>query len=1358
MDGFDEEAFKKFFPSSFGKQEKKTDLTVQFDRSKRTDVKSNDEDEDEFPVSHELVLKTHEKAVTTLSVDLPGGRLVSGSADCTIKLHDFPSMTPSTLRAFKSIDPSAKKNAAAQETHSVHFVAFNPISPSQMLVVPATPQPKILDRDGNVLTEFVKGDMYLRDMHNTKGHVSEVTSGAWSPTDYNLCATAGTDSTVRIWDVNVGRNQKEVIAHKSRAAGSAGRAKITAVAWASPKQGGANVLVAAGLDGSLVMWSGDGPYTRPAAEVRDAHTRGTWTSGLDVSADGRLVVTKGGDDTIKLWDTRKFKQPITSVTHQSSSIHYPTSNIKFSPTGTNIITGSETGHLHILNPATLKPELVSPVTPGSPLITVLWHEKLNQILTGSANAETHVLYNPTMSTKGAVLVMSKAPKRRHIDDDPSLTTDISQGFSGDSVVVGANGVPQSAAQSWSARHPTIGLTVSGRPRDPRRPHLPAQTPFAKSQPDEKHIRENIPLSSMRDEDPREALLKYAEKAEKDPIFTKAWAKTQPKTIYAEVSDEEEERPEKKKMRRDRRCSGSTVGHDLVMRMIAHAHVITSVQTSNKLAAGPFPDEELARLLQTATAPPRRRQGKPEVCVALLFLAPPRTAPLRQRGSAEKGTPGYPSQALDSNGIHTIQHGASKTSALGRYAHVRIDQEAEGERVRMRSRRHLSASTYGSIDVPYRDDPDHESYEQFENGQHAQEYTNDRYQFYNDQETGDPDNTDHSVISDHTLRPNDGDATHGDRPSYLHSPYWWAGIVLMSLGELGNFLAYGFAPASIVSPLGVVALISNCMIAPFLLKEKFRARDFWGVVIAVAGAVVVVLSAETSETKIGPHDIWVMITKWEFELYLGLTTALIIILMYLSGKYGSRTILIDLGLVGLFGVASLLSFTLWHVITFPISYLLVAVLVFSALMQVRYINRALQRFDSTQVIPTQFVLFTLSVIIGSAVLYRDFESATLSRALKFVGGCALTFLGVYFITSGRVRHEDELSYGDEDEEAGVRFLDRERYRDSIDEPSALDRRAQKPNNVVVSGPSQLRSSRNSTHSTTSEGQSLSTPKGLLSPAGSDQDESISEDYLSQELATPSPPVPSQSLTSNPWALSEHAGEPDSRPSLPVQESIPATPQGRQLQVAQTPPLLFRFPSAPTTDESPSSEITGHHDQSTNSLQPPADARTPTQRRRSTPRTPQSSSRNSVTLRLTLGSLITPLSSTLSAVVADSLLRGEGNSVKHQRSKSAKTRRLAAAPLIADAFNGENHDTGLVADSQRMDSTTDIRPINSRQTTNADVINSKSDTNAASSMRARSFSDSISGHLAWLGGTLLGSKNSFRAAQQNEDVPSSHAPES
>ncbi|KAF2714841.1 DUF803-domain-containing protein [Pleomassaria siparia CBS 279.74] len=279
-------------------------------------------------------------------------------------------------------------------------------------------------------------------------------------------------------------------------------------------------------------------------------------------------------------------------------------------------------------------------------------------------------------------------------------------------------------------------------------------------------------------------------------------------------------------------------------------------------------------------------------------------------------------------------------------------------------------------------------------------------------------------------------------SYLKSPYWWAGIILMTTGEAGNFLAYGFAPASIVSPLGVVALISNCIIAPFMLKEPLRKRDGLGVLVAVGGAVTVVLSANDNNPKLGPHEIWDLITRWEFETYLGITAGVIICLMFASNKYGDKNILIDLGVVGLFGgftalstkgVASMLSYTLWRAITFPVTYLLASILIFTAIMQIKYINRALQRFDATQVIPVQFVTFTLSVILGSAILYRDFERTSGEDAGKFVGGCALTFTGVWLITSGRSRrnNEDDENREPEGEEA-INLADGERYHDDADD--------------------------------------------------------------------------------------------------------------------------------------------------------------------------------------------------------------------------------------------------------------------------------------------------------------------------------------
>ncbi|MCJ1392547.1 hypothetical protein MMC18_005415 [Xylographa bjoerkii] len=412
-------------------------------------------------------------------------------------------------------------------------------------------------------------------------------------------------------------------------------------------------------------------------------------------------------------------------------------------------------------------------------------------------------------------------------------------------------------------------------------------------------------------------------------------------------------------------------------------------------------------------------------------------------------------------------------------------------------------------------------------------------------------------------------------TYLKSPYWWAGILLMTTGEAGNFLAYGFAPASIVSPLGVVALVSNCIIAPYLLKERFRRRDFLGVIVAVAGAVTVVLSAKNSETKMGPQDLWAAITRWEFEVYLGITAGLIVALMWASGKYGGKSILIDLGLVGLF--------------------------VSTALLQIRYVNRALQRFDSTQVIPTQFVLFTISVIVGSSILYRDFESATLDRVGKFVAGCALTFLGVYLITSGRsgdANNEDEDS---EDEEQMIGLIDEEVQHEetarSGDEGSN-DRRKSQMNVTFDDGTS------TSTHRRLSRQQSHTQHSGPQTPRRFNSGTSSGHG----RPLTPPETNPDSPLLQNPWASS--------------QEYL----SGRQ-------PLL-------STISSPVVPSIGHvHRPSasrghSNQLEPPRADR------------PLTMTRNSIS-RMFPGPLISPLSSSLSAVVADNLRRGLDSPIRPRR---------------------------------------------------------------------------------------------------------------
>lgn len=458
-----------------------------------------------------------------------------------------------------------------------------------------------------------------------------------------------------------------------------------------------------------------------------------------------------------------------------------------------------------------------------------------------------------------------------------------------------------------------------------------------------------------------------------------------------------------------------------------------------------------------------------------------------------------------------------------------------------------------------------------------------------------------------------------------------------------------------------------------------------------------------------------------------------------------------------GVSSLLSFTLWHVITFPITYLLVFVLVSSALLQIRYINRALQRFDSTQVIPTQFVLFTLSVIIGSAVLYRDFESMTAQRAAKFVGGCGLTFLGVYFITSGRIRSDDESTFSTEDEEETIGLLNGERYHDRLDmSPPSHQLRGAKP---LHTGPGVAgEAGRSPPGSLLSQGidgvnENELTPRGVLSAAPSSPSGSLTaESNLSgPSLDGPSPLRP-PSRMSNPWAESQ---DQTLTPKSDTEIYRVVTPPRQADTQGQESTVLLRFPPAPDTDgPSPNGMAAALRRASTPAL---GDQHNASSQEQPTT-TPSRRLRDSMSHRFSPGPLIPTLCGGFSAVVAESLRRGDGSPFKDRsRRRMGRRRQLEGAfyqtPTRSDLAdldaNVASRNSALTIANARLQSATSLAtpPPEAGQSTPAlptEIYTTPTQKTDEESKRLRSLSDSWSGGLAWLGSALRkGSQANFES---------------
>lgn len=127
--------------------------------------------------------------------------------------------------------------------------------------------------------------------------------------------------------------------------------------------------------------------------------KNTDTGSVTFSIDGRTLLTRGGDDTVKctfcdtfsrgtalnhhvlVWDVRAFKKPL--AIHSGVTTLYPQTNAIFSPDEKYIVTGSgatikgQRGKLIFLKRDTL--EVERQVDMDNTVVRVVWHSKINQV-------------------------------------------------------------------------------------------------------------------------------------------------------------------------------------------------------------------------------------------------------------------------------------------------------------------------------------------------------------------------------------------------------------------------------------------------------------------------------------------------------------------------------------------------------------------------------------------------------------------------------------------------------------------------------------------------------------------------------------------------------------------------------------------------------------------------------------------------------------------------------------------------------------------------------------------------------------------------------------------------------------------
>ncbi|XP_032808827.2 NIPA-like protein 3 isoform X1 [Petromyzon marinus] len=247
--------------------------------------------------------------------------------------------------------------------------------------------------------------------------------------------------------------------------------------------------------------------------------------------------------------------------------------------------------------------------------------------------------------------------------------------------------------------------------------------------------------------------------------------------------------------------------------------------------------------------------------------------------------------------------------------------------------------------------------------------------------------------------------------YLHSKLWWTGLLLMLLGELGNFAAYGFAPVSLIAPLGAITVIASGIIAVFFLKEACRASDLLGAALGLAGTYLLVTFAPSDQQQLTGDNVVQYTISWAFLLYLLLEIVLFSTLLYFNLKLGITDIVVCLLLAALMGSITVISVkAVSGMVTLsargnmqldhPIFYVMFVVMVATAVAQVSFLREAMCHHDSIHVVPINHVFFTTSAIIAGAIYYQEFYGTTVLNVTMFLFGCLLSFMGVFLITRNR----------------------------------------------------------------------------------------------------------------------------------------------------------------------------------------------------------------------------------------------------------------------------------------------------------------------------------------------------------------------
>lgn len=229
-------------------------------------------------------------------------------------------------------------------------------------------------------------------------------------------------------------------------------------------------------------------------------------------------------------------------------------------------------------------------------------------------------------------------------------------------------------------------------------------------------------------------------------------------------------------------------------------------------------------------------------------------------------------------------------------------------------------------------------------------------------------------------------TAGDAHAYLKSPMWWTGMIIMILGEVLNFVAYMFADAVLVTPMGALSVVVCAVLSAIFLKEHLTLFGKVGCFLCIVGSVIIAINAPEQKIDGNIHSYEHLFIAPGFLAWLGIcVVAALVLIFVIAPRYGKKNMLVyvtvcsvigglSVSVTSGLGSAIILSIRGYNQFTYWFTYFLLGFVVVTLLVEINYLNKALELFNTAAVTPTYYVLFTAATIITSVILSQGLHAS------------------------------------------------------------------------------------------------------------------------------------------------------------------------------------------------------------------------------------------------------------------------------------------------------------------------------------------------------------------------------------------------